>query len=394
MLAFASLLVSCECQRRRLPDILDPPTEQIKKGKECPPSSWTQNVSRYTYDFLCTCMSYQPEEITVSRNQTIFDAVLGAYPNWYEIYSDDPSAVSLGGGKLLGEMSADRVGHYSSYGPVSINILPLSDMHLRWIDDKRNLFFLAMEGDITLYEARIPYSLFSFRCDFDLVNNWGEYLDVVIPEGQMIESHNHGVQNVVVSRTVTRQLEPYEQTTISVPVLCASQHRGDPKGSRARLTPFMLDIPARDYQSQHYVWNDIETREVTFYAWRSGDRTQSGTSRFGHAFVRLPGVGVYGFGAQHRGKRLLLGGQGIIFDHSQLVQYATDSCRVNVTDKQMKAMVAKLNALRLDEPLYELGRYDCTSFVMDIADAGGIKYGPRAVIQWPISFIEELKAHN
>jgi hypothetical protein len=45
-------------------------------------------------------------------------------------------------------------------------------------------------------------------------------------------------------------------------------------------------------------------------------------------------------------------------------------------------------------PHYTIGRYDCTTFVMDIADAAGIYYGSRWSIQTPVGFMEGLKQKN
>ena len=388
LLTASVFVVSCQCQQKIRPDILDPADRPIEAGKECPPASLAQSMSDDAFKFLSSDWSYQPKEIEVSGGE----AMLDAYPNLGAYYFEHFS--NLGGPKLIGEMSADKAGYSFSTGPVTVKVLPLSEMHLQWVNDRFNIFTQVIEGHITLFDVDITDSYWDFTCDFQMCNNTNERLFVEIPAGQMLEVVGDGVQNVVVSKGKTIHLPPNEIVTASVPILCAAHHRSNPKGYPARVTPFILDIPSQDIRSQNGVWNRIESAEVTFYAWRSGDRTQSGTSTYGHAFVRLPGAGVYGFGARHRGKRLLLGEPGEIFEHSHLVRYATDSCRVKVTDKQLKAMIDKLEYLQLHVPEYELGRYDCTSFTMDIADAGGIRYGTRSLIQWPISFIEEMKAHN
>lgn len=387
------IFVSRGCQPKNRPDILNPPKKVLKKKEECPPSSLSKIIPRKRFNELRSHWSYLPKDIEVSRGQTIEEAVLDAYPDCKDVYGRN-SFKNFGGPKLIAEMSADRAGYYFSQGPASFHILPLDDLHLKWVDDEQNIFLQVLAGNVSLTKVEIPYALFSFKCGFELENNQDDSLVVVFPAGQMIETAGQGVQNVVVSRTEEYKLAPRRQYTISVPIFCAAQHRGNPQGYPARVTPFMLDVDPQGYQNQSSIWSDIETREVTFYAWRSGDRTQSGTSKYGHAFVRLSGVGVFGFSAKHRGKKLLLGEEGLIFDHSELVKFATDSCRIRVSESQMTAMVAKLNELQRNVPQYELGRYDCTSFVMDIADAGRINYGYRDLIQWPISFIGELKAHN
>ena len=45
-------------------------------------------------------------------------------------------------------------------------------------------------------------------------------------------------------------------------------------------------------------------------------------------------------------------------------------------------------------PNYYVGYYDCTSFVMDIADAAGVHYGNRLFIQTPMGFIQQMKQYN
>lgn len=392
LFALSAFSVSCQCHHRVLPDFIDPPRFSAKPGKECPPSSLTYSISDESYNFLSSDWSYQPKEIVVSSSQTILEAMLDANPGIGDCYFDLISC--LGGAKLIGEMSADKAGYFKSTGPVNINVLPLCDIHLNWVNDFKNIFIQVLEGNICLYEVYIPQSFLSFTCEFEMQNETDDPQEVVIPAGQMLEVNGNDVQNVVVSKARTIYLLPHEQTKVSVPILCAAHHRGNPQGYAARVTPFILDTQPQDYDSQYSLWNRIESAEVTFYAWRSGDRIPTGRSRYGHAFVRLPGVGVIGFGPRHKSKRILLGDEGRIFDHSSQVKYATDSCRIKVSDTQLKAMIDKLEELQSNVPDYELGRYDCTSFTMDIADAGGINYGYRSAIQWPISFIEELKAHN
>ena len=90
----------------------------------------------------------------------------------------------------------------------------------------------------------------------------------------------------------------------------------------------------------------------------------------------------------------LLDDDGIIFDHTSNLQYATDSCRIKLSREAQQAMVRKLRQLQADVPNYSAGHYDCTSFVMDLADAAGIRYGSRITIQTPVGFMQELKAHN
>lgn len=57
-------------------------------------------------------------------------------------------------------------------------------------------------------------------------------------------------------------------------------------------------------------------------------------------------------------------------------------------------MTKKLRQLQQNVPRYKIGRSDCTSFVMDIADARGIHYGARITIQTLVGFMQELKKNN
>jgi hypothetical protein len=158
-----------------------------------------------------------------------------------------------------------------------------------------------------------------------------------------------------------------------------------------------MNAPTTTFQSQQTVWKLLESDDdpnsyVTFYVWGKGAITSSGrASVTGHAFVRIPEAGVFGFSSAHGG---LLDDDGNIYDHTSDIRYATDSCRIKVSDVSKKAIIKKLKQLQANVPKYRIGHYDCTSFVMDIADAGGIHYGNRATIQTPVGFMQELKKHN
>ena len=182
-----------------------------------------------------------------------------------------------------------------------------------------------------------------------------------------------------------------------MPIFCAAQHRTSPVGKSARMTPYVMKAPISAFRSQQNIWDYIESDDnpnsyVTFYVWGKGTITSSGMpSPTGHAFVRIPNLGVIGFGSLHGG---IFDDEGIVFDHSSKIRYATDSCRIKVSDEAMMAMTKKVEYLQRNVPRYKIGRYDCTSFVMDVADAGGIQYGYRITIQTPVGFMEELKKHN
>lgn len=121
---------------------------------------------------------------------------------------------------------------------------------------------------------------------------------------------------------------------------------------------------------------------MVFYMWDVGDPNPDGEkSRTGHAFVYIPEIGYVGYG-------------GVVFDHSRHRASATDSCAVYISDQQLAAVKDKLREWQQFTPEYILADCDCTSFAMDIADAAGIEYGMRVLIQFPSAFIRQLKKYN
>ena len=129
----------------------------------------------------------------------------------------------------------------------------------------------------------------------------------------------------------------------------------------------------RKYSSNRY--------RMVFYIWHSGDQTSSGKSAFGHAFVFIPQIGYVGYG-------------GSITDHRTYRPYATDSCVVYISEESLYAVKEKFREWQRMTPTYVLMRHDCTSFALDMADAAGIKYGNRLLIQWPADFMEGLLKYN
>lgn len=136
---------------------------------------------------------------------------------------------------------------------------------------------------------------------------------------------------------------------------------------------------------------EIATQRMVFYGWGKGTVVDGRRSSTGHAFVYVPKIGCIGYGPVH-GK--WIDDDGTIFNHQRLVKYAQDSCAIYITNTQLKNVYNKVKALKKNTPRYYLGRYDCTSFVMDIADAAGIHYGKRILIQTPIGFMKEMKKYN
>ncbi|MDR3266088.1 MAG: hypothetical protein LBT24_00765, partial [Tannerella sp.] len=175
--------------------------------------------------------------------------------------------------------------------------------------------------------------------------------------------------------------------------------RDSPTGKHARLTPFILNAPPSAFSSQEEVWNYItpsrqntEYYTIIFYAWGKGDPTSSGNkSDTGHAFVTIPNIGTFGF-SNIDGK--IIYGEAKIYDHTREIPYAKYKCSVKISKENLKRVKDKFKEWQNNTPHYTIGVYDCTTFVMDIADAADIDYGNRWEIQTPVGFIEELKKRN
>ena len=183
----------------------------------------------------------------------------------------------------------------------------------------------------------------------------------------------------MVYETINFIIQPHQQVEVTLPVYCAAHKRGSPVGSNVRLTPYVLNAPSSVYKSQQDVWNYIEAparNRIVFYCWGVGDLRNGGRSKTGHAFVHIPQIGYVGFGSIH-GKKEILDDDGNISDHTNCVKDATDSCVCYITDMQLEKVKSKYYELHNKIPRYKLGRYDCTSFTMDIADAAEIYYGGR-----------------
>lgn len=345
-------------------------------------------------DEIYSIWTYDPQIITIPAQVTMESAVCNMSSNMRQCYNYD----HIGGIKLIGEMSADKAGYnYSSFPyPIELNILSLDQLHLGFITSCCNPVCLAVRGDIKVLSSKISGGFSGMRLEVVLKNESQSNQEVVFEQGQMIEVNELHAQNVVIVSGNTIQIGPNESRSITLTVFCASRHRNPPTGYSARLTPFIMKAPVSTFQSQQRVWDLLESDNdpndyVTFYVWGKGAVTESGVSLFGHAFVRIPQVGVFGFSSLHGS---FLNDEGSIFDHTSSVKYATDSCRIKVSDEAKKAIINKLHQLQQDVPRYRGGRYDCTSFVMDIADAGGIHYGLRVSIHSPVGFMQELKKHN
>jgi hypothetical protein len=194
----------------------------------------------------------------------------------------------------------------------------------------------------------------------------------------------------VICNTFSGLLEPYQEKTFRVRAYCGAEKRSNPFGSLAKLAPFVLTAPADAYRSQSDLWSFQKTEpatdkhyDITFYAWRIGTRVgsdeNSHKSLTGHAFVDIPRIGVVGY-------------DGTVTDHANYVQYADYKVSVKINEPSLRKVYEKYWEWKNNPPEYDLGKYDCTTFAMDIADAAGIYYGPRWAIQFPAGFMRSLMA--
>lgn len=350
-----------------------------------------------------SCLSLSPsfegtKTVTSDYQTRLADLGREVYPELIPIEND-----AIGGIKLCAEMSADRNGNYRSntqgdnpttfysYELLGLTLLDVSDC-----DGIPNILSRVIGGDVTVELGTVcdnPDAFWgggpSFQVPITITNNRPEDTDVDIPQGTMLEAENDNVQNIVVAKSVSTKLSPSETKTVTVKAMCASRKRGDPKRSKVKLTPFLLNVPSNAYQAQTQLWDQIESNHqsrkeytITFYSWGVGDPNGQGEpSQTGHAFVDIPGIGLVGYG-------------GTVFDHSRLIQNATRSASVRVSQSDLDNAQRKYYEWLNDTRGYDLARHDCTSFVMDIADAAHIKYGTRWTIQFPATFVRAVNYYN
>ena len=369
---------------------------------------------------------YEPVIINVPQNTTFQDAF---YEENTQVQQAEGSK-NLGGAKLIAEMSADVDGmpkSRSSNGDCTINIYPLNVLKLHLEENTKqttNVFWCINNTAISMISSKVTIqqsgntggddwgSVLELLGDFIdallngckmevnliLINNTSKPITCEIPQGQMLETEAEDAQNLVVSEAINFIIEAKQQIEVKVPVYCAAHKRGSPVDSKVRFTPYVLNAPSSVYKSQQDVWNYIESparNRIVFYCWGVGDETPGGSSKTGHAFVNIPHIGIVGFGSVH-GKKDKLDDDGQITDHSKYVKYAKDSCVCYITDLQLEKAKAKYYELYESKPRYKFGRYDCTAFTMDIADAAEIYYGWRKGIstQFPEGFIHQMKKYN
>lgn len=355
------------------------------------------------YEGLASGISVSPSfhgTKTVSSGYQTHLADIGkeVYPELIPIESD-----VVGGIKLCAEMSADRNGNYRSNTPenkpttfYSYEQMGLILLDVPDCDGIPNILARVFSGDITVDMGTIgnnPDAFWgegpSFQVPITITNNRPEDIDVDIPQGTMLEAENDNVQNIVVAKSVSTKLSPSETKTVTVKAMCAARKRGDPTRSKVKLTPFRLNAPSWSYQTKQQLWDWIEsnhntTKEytITFYSWGVGDPNGNGQpSQTGHAFVDIPGIGLVGY-------------SGTVYDHSHLRQNATRSASVRVSQSDLENAQRKYYEWLNNPGEYEMARHDCTSFVMDIADAANIWYGFRWSIQFPATFVRAVNFYN
>lgn len=391
ILFVGGLLILGGCSKKKPFTI--PKYEIPKEGDD----TITKDVNGEYDDFESTPLydqRYSPQTIYVEAGQDFRNALYASQP---EIRSHE-ELNNVGGAKLIAEMSADKAGiSTSAYNTdYLLSIRPLHELKLTIDNDPAVIYNRIYSGDIALNSCHIGSILFGgLQVKFSLRNQTSEEIEVIIPLGQMIESTRNNVQNVVISQEKTIILQPYESVHLSIPALCAAKKRGSPSGSAARVTPYVMNAPYHVFSNQESVWNFQKAPNnipIVFYAWGRGDRVGNGNvSAAGHAFAYIPRVGYIGFGSAN-GE--MFGDEGRIFDHSYQHRFATDSCTVFLTKYQLENVYQTVDDLIDSPPNYYVGYYDCTSFVMDIADAAGVYYGNRIFIQTPMGFIQQMKQYN
>ncbi|MCQ2351449.1 MAG: hypothetical protein MJ003_05685 [Paludibacteraceae bacterium] len=350
-------------------------------------------VYYYDSDSKTANGEYFPTEIYVPEYSTIEDAI----SQDFSLYGEERMLPNLGGMKMVGEMSADVAGrNRSEYSDDYIlKVLPLCRLKLSVNKDEGFIYNAVIDGRVEIVDCEIFLGFgypFNIRIVIRNLSPYEQYIS--IPQGLMIESTASNVQNVVVGKTYKFTVYPNQTQICNVSAFCASRNRTNPSGTKANITPYILNVPPDAFESQNKIWSSIEETpryKAVFYAWDRGDRIRNGYSDTGHAFVCLCNDYCLGFGPKN-GE--LLGGEGSISNHRSSVQYATDSCVIYLTNHQMIKALKKVQELTQNTPKYYIGHYDCTSFVMDVADAAGIYYGNRLLIQWPMSFLRSMKKYN
>lgn len=343
-------------------------------------------------------------KIKVPAGKSIQEAIYDQCP-WIK---EQEEKYGVGGAKLIGEASADKDKMPRSRFDQDTTICIHPDVILRLCrpTNPDYIYHLVCNNYIWIPECVINSDGWSeFIITVVIYNPTHEPRHVFIPRGTMFEAVNEDVQNVTSIQEYQETIPPHESKEIRVRAVCAAEKRGSPTGSKARVTPYALTQPASRsyYSTQQSVWDhqkEQANNRMVFYIWGKNRRFPDGhVSRMGHAFVYVPGIGYMGFGHRSsvpRSVAYMLTNKmdGVVFDHRNKRQYATDSCVVYITDTQLEHVQALLLSRIKNTPPYRLARYDCTSFAMDMADAAGIYYGKRWGIQSPEWFMHQIKKYN
>ena len=341
--------------------------------------------------------SYPTQTIDVPAGTNTKEYIQDYYPELLQL----EEKYNIGGTKLIVDMSVDKSPYYPHLSEfkrdVSIDIKELEDLQLASITDLENIVYHVFNGDVSIIECRVKGAL---TVDVMVANNTDHSITSKICQGQMIEVEAPNVQNVVVIKDTQIELAPKAIKSLGIKTFCASRSRTSPSGNSAKITPYKLKAPSSAYQSQEDVWNyqepyrtvKDEVYTITFYAWGAGDKTPSGISPFGHAFVYIETLGTFGYGG--RNGELFGDESAEVYNHTKHVAYATHKCSVKVNGKQLEAIRKKFGEWWNDPPSYFFGRNDCTTFVLDMADAGGIRYGSRWHIQTPVGLLDGLEKYN
>lgn len=339
-------------------------------------------------------------EIHVPAETSIQEAVYRANPD----IQRHERKYGVGGAKVLGETCADAQGIHDSwcYDDITINILPLYQIKFVKVEQPNYIYNLICNNYLTFISCEIEESYTyssTFLVSIDVYNPTDKPVEVEVPNGSIIEAVDEGVQNVVVSKGTKVLVHPRQTETIQVGAECAAKQRSGPSGSKGRVTPYALTSPSGNSYTKQNVWIHQASRpkhKVVFYAYKAGTVVFGEESKTGHAFVYVPDIGYVGFGTKHKVSdyKKVVGTDGSVFGHDRYIPYVTDQCAIMVTDEQLEKIQNIVKQYMLNPPPYRLGRYDCTSFVMDVADAAGVYYGNRAGIQTPIGFLEQLHKYN
>ena len=341
--------------------------------------------------------SYPTQTIDVPAGTNTQEYIQDYYPELLQLEEE----YNIGGMKLIVDMSVDKSPYYPHLSEfkrdVSIDIKTLEDLQLAPITDLENIVHYVFNGDVSIIKCCVRGELI---VNVMVANNTDHSITSKICQGQMIEVEAPNVQNVVVIKDTQIELAPKAIRTLGIKTFCASRSRGNPSGKSAKITPYKLKAPSSAYQSQEDVWNyqepyrtvKDEVYTITFYAWGAGDETPSGISTFGHAFVYIETLGTFGYGG--RSGELFGDESAKVYNHTKHVAYATHKYSVKVNGKQLEAIRKEFGEWWNNPPSYFLGRNDCTTFVLDIADAGRIRYGYRWNIQTPVGLLEGLEEYN